>query len=61
MILVNVLMGIWKEEIDSLRQQVYTWTRALPPARWLLPTANPEEPPEVVLWDAGGGYAAVGA
>ena len=61
MILVNVLMGIWKEEIDSLRQQVCTGTRALLPARLLLPAANLDDPPEVALWDAGRGYVAVGA
>ena len=60
-ILVNVLMGIWKEEIDSLWQQVCTWTRALPPARRLLPAARPGDPPEVVVRDAGRGYVAVGA
>ena len=59
-ILVNVLMGIWKEEIDSLRQQVCAWTRELPPARRLLPAADPEDPPQVVLRDAGRGYVAVG-
>ena len=60
-ILVNVLMGIWKEEIDSLRQQVCIWTRALPPVRRLLPAVNPEDPLEVVLRDAGRGYVALGA
>ena len=60
-ILVNVLMGIWKEEIDSLRQQVCVWTRELPPARRLLPAADPEDPPQVVLQDAGRGYVALGA
>ena len=59
-ILVNVLMGIWKEEIDSLRQHVCAWTRQLPPARRLLPAANPEDPPQVILRDEGRGYVAVG-
>ena len=48
-ILVNVLMGTWKEEIDPLQQQVCTWT------------ANPQDPLEVVLHDARCGYVAAGA
>ena len=48
-ILVNVLMGIWKEEIDSLGQQVCVGTLTLPPARCLQQGAREDGPLVVIL------------
>ena len=45
-ILVNVLTGIWKEEVNFLRQQVCVRTRALPPTFFTVPIPSTSIPGE---------------
>ena len=56
-ILVNALMGVWKAELDSLREQVVVVTKDLPPCR----TLAADESTSVVLERQGPGRADIGA
>ena len=59
-ILVNVLIMMWKWEVDSLRQQVCPRTAALPPALDEEAAADLEVGAPLPFKDAGSGYAALG-
>ena len=56
-ILVNALMGVWKAELDSLREQVVVVTKNLPPCK----TLAADDSTSVVLEWQGPGRADIGA